>query len=107
MPNLILTLTSVHCMYTCMLVHVYLGGLSNNDHHSNPRQNFFSPGEGWRSWALYLYMHCTQGVLDNVYLISSKCKESKSKFGEILIWRIPADVLSRIHKHAHISMRFW
>jgi len=31
----------------------------------------------------------------------------KSKFGEILIWRIPADVLSRIHKHVHISMRFW
>ena len=31
----------------------------------------------------------------------------KIKFGEILIWRIPADVLSRIHKHAHISMRFW
>ena len=31
----------------------------------------------------------------------------KIKFGEILIWRIPADVLSRIHKHVHISMRFW
>ena len=34
-------------------------------------------------------------------------KSKKSKFGEILIWRIPADVLSRIHKHAHISMHFW
>ena len=31
----------------------------------------------------------------------------KIKFGEILIWRIPADVLPRIHKHAHMSMCFW
>ena len=31
----------------------------------------------------------------------------KSKFVETLIWRIPADVFSCIHKHAHISMRFW
>ena len=64
-------------MYTCMLVHIYLGGLSNDDHHSDPRQVvffFFYPGGRWQSGAPY--MHCTQAVPDNVYLISSKGKGS-------------------------------
>ena len=71
-------------MYTCMLVHVYLGGLLNDDHHSDPIKAdffnfsifFFYPGGRWQSGALYLYMHCTQAVPDNVYLISSKGKGS-------------------------------
>ena len=46
---MILTLMTVHCMYTCMLVHAYFGGLSNDNHHLNPRQNFcfVSLGGGW------------------------------------------------------------
>jgi len=58
-----------------MLVHVYLGGLSNGDH---PKAEFSFLGGGWQSGALYLHMHCTQAVTDNVYLISSKCKGSQT-----------------------------
>ena len=62
-------------MYTCMLVHVYLGGLSNNDHHSEPRQNFnFFQEEGGSLGHSICICH-NQAVQDNVYLMSSKCKE--------------------------------
>ena len=46
---------------------------------------FFFPGGGWQSGALYLHIHCTQAVPDNVYLISSECKEVKSKNSSTLL----------------------
>ena len=69
-------------MYTCMLVHVYLGGLSNNDHHSDPRQ-FFLPQEEGGSLGHFICICHNQAVLDNVYLMSSKCKEVNSQFTEL------------------------
>ena len=38
---------------------------------------FFIPGGGWQSGALYMHMHCTQTISDNVYSIYSKCKGSQ------------------------------
>ena len=78
MPNVILTVMNVHCMYTCMLVHVYLGGLSNDDHHSEPRQNFFKNffREEGGSLGHSICIYHNQAVQDNVYLMS--CKEEGS-----------------------------
>ena len=72
-------------MYTCILVHVYLGGLSNDDHHSDPRQNFlkkFFREEGGSLGHSICICH-NQAVQDNVYLMSSKCKEVNSQFTEL------------------------
>ena len=62
-------------MYTCMVVHVYLGGLLNKDDHSNPRQNTFFLGGGWQSGALYLHLHCTQAVPDQGGLDKLTCTQ--------------------------------
>ena len=80
MPNVIIMLLSVHCIYTCMLVHFYLGGLSKDDHHSEPRQNFFFSGKRVEVWSTLLAYALYPG--SSRYLISSK-REVKSQFTEL------------------------
>jgi len=80
MPNVILTLMSVHCMYTaCLCMFILVVCWTVIIIQTQDRIFLFIPGGGWQSGALYMHMHCTQTVSDNVpvYPIYSKCKGSQ------------------------------
>ena len=68
-----------------MLVHVYLGGLLNDDHHSDLGRilfiYFFLEERGSLGHSICICHN--QAVQDNVHLMSSKCKEVNSQFTEL------------------------
>ena len=85
-------------MYSCMLVHAFLGGLSNDNHHSNPRQNFFfvSLGGGWNficSLVLMPLPNFISQALGEKFLSHSRGEKSPNFSPQLRdkIWEWPGD----------------